>query len=63
MALVKTCRYCHEGIELIEQGWIAVEEDSYYDLWCPNSAVGLHYPFVREDAVIAIGWIYWELRE
>lgn len=53
-----TCRFCHSPIHPMQFGWASGIQNA----WCPNSIIGLHEPFTRADAVLAIGFIYWNLR-
>lgn len=58
---MSTCRFCHVQIEHLGGQWASDYEADEYDLYCPNNVIGLHRPFVREDAITALGWIYGEL--
>lgn len=42
--------------------WVTDDGSDIYDYYCPNNVLARHWPYTREDAIIAVSWIYGELQ-
>jgi len=53
------CRHCHKSIDRVQGAWVC--EEGIIGVYCPNAILGLHWPFNRDDAILALAWVWGEL--